>query len=466
MKIKPLLTMASITLFFLTMPQITQAHRTNLNFFNTADEFAQSAINKASSGPNQSKSPSLPSEKAKMGMYNAVMSALSAGSGLTTKSREHAEKALSLLEAPVTDIEFYARGIAYAQLKNYDLAIANFDKAIALNPQRDISYLSRGLAYYYKENYDRAIIDYNNAIKLEPNVTSTDVEQRKDDFHERYQKASGDIHKLIQADPEPWFYWFRRGVAYDERGKAYVNKGDYDRAIADFTMFIQLNPDHADAYDHRGAAYGEKGDLDQAIADFDRAIQLNPRLQSAYENRDYAYKLKADKVRARTNSDKKDQPSQTETLVSRSPGKANDNNAIPPPSVTTNGELPPARKSAVDQMIEDAKKRGEVVLTRCLEDCEKSEDHITDGVESGRALELPRPVYPAIAVAAHASGEVQVQVLIDTDGTVIAATVVSGHPLLQAAAATAARGARFSPTKHEGKLVKVTGVIRYYFVAK
>jgi len=72
----------------------------------------------------------------------------------------------------------------------------------------------------------------------------------------------------------------------------------------------------------------------------------------------------------------------------------------------------------------------------------------------------------ALAVAAHASGEVQVQVLIDTDGTVIAATVVSGHPLLQATAATAARGARFSPTKYKGELVKITGVIRYYFVAK
>src|ERR1044072_7147245 len=137
MRIRPLLTIASITFSFLCMPQITRAQRTNLNSSNLANAFAQSTINKSSREPKQSKNRSVvPSEKAKMGMYNAVMSALSAGSGLTTKSREHAEKALSLLEAPVTDIEFYARGIAYAQLKNYDLAIANFDKAIALNPDR------------------------------------------------------------------------------------------------------------------------------------------------------------------------------------------------------------------------------------------------------------------------------------------------------------------------------------------
>lgn len=272
MRIEPLLTMASITLFFLTIPQITQAHRTNLNFFNTADEFAQSAINKVSREPNQSKSTSAPpTEKAKMGMYHAVMSALSRGDGLITRSREHAEQALLSLESPVTDIEFYAKGIAYRQLGNDDLAIVNFDKAIELNPQRFISYLSRGLAYRDKKKYEKAIADFDRAIELESKMTSTDVEQ-KNDFNERMEKASGDIHKLIQLKPEPWFYWFKRGVAYDERGKAYLRKGDYDRAIADFNTFIQLYPNQTDAYHNRGGAYGLKGDYDRAIADFDRAI--------------------------------------------------------------------------------------------------------------------------------------------------------------------------------------------------
>jgi TonB family protein len=121
-------------------------------------------------------------------------------------------------------------------------------------------------------------------------------------------------------------------------------------------------------------------------------------------------------------------------------------------------------KSAVDKLLEEAKKRGEVVLARCLQDCENSGDQITGDVETGRALELPKPVYPAIAAAAHASGDVQIQLLIDTDGTVIAAAAVSGHPLLQAASVAAARGARFSPTKFNGEPVKVTGVITYRFV--
>lgn len=291
MRVKCLLTIASITCFFLTIPEITPAGRSKQNFSSTANEFAQT-IKKPSTEPNKSKTSSaLPSEKAKMGMYNAVMSALSAGAGLRTKARDHAEKALSLLESPVTDIEFYARGIAYTQLKNYDLAIVNFDQAIELNPQRVISYLSRGLAHSYKENYDRAIIDYNKAIQLDSNPTSADVEQTKTDVNKSDENGT-DFHALVQANPEPWFDWFSRGAAYDKRGVAYLKKEDYDRAIADFTMFIQLNPNLADAYDHRGTAYGQKGELDRAIADFDRAIQLNPRLKSAHDHRAFAYKLK------------------------------------------------------------------------------------------------------------------------------------------------------------------------------
>src|SRR5689334_1865440 len=91
---------------------------------------------------------------------------------------------------------------------------------------------------------------------------------------------------------------------------------------------------------------------------------------------------------------------------------------------------------------------------------------ISGGVLNGKALSLPKPAYPPIARAAHASGTVVVQVLIDENGNVVSAHAVSGHPLLQAAAVGAARSAKFSPTKLSGQPVKVTGVIQYNFVAQ
>jgi TonB family protein len=99
---------------------------------------------------------------------------------------------------------------------------------------------------------------------------------------------------------------------------------------------------------------------------------------------------------------------------------------------------------------------------------EKATPHapISGGVLNGKAIYLAKPAYPPSARAAHASGSVTVQVLIDENGKVLTAHAVSGHPLLQASAISAARASKFTPTKLSGQQVKVSGVIVYNFVAQ
>ena len=89
---------------------------------------------------------------------------------------------------------------------------------------------------------------------------------------------------------------------------------------------------------------------------------------------------------------------------------------------------------------------------------------VSGGVLNGKATSLPKPAYPPAARAVRAGGSVSVQVLIDESGRVVSASAVSGHPLLRAAAVSAAQGARFSPTLLSGQPVKVSGVITYNFV--
>ena len=121
-------------------------------------------------------------------------------------------------------------------------------------------------------------------------------------------------------------------------------------------------------------------------------------------------------------------------------------------------------KNSVDRMLEDAAKRGETIVNTCItEDCANDAAKI-DGLQTGRAIRLPKPTYPPIARAAHAEGEVEVKVIISEEGMVIAAASIGGHPLLQAASVSAAREAQFAPTLLNGKAVKVVGVIKYTFV--
>jgi outer membrane biosynthesis protein TonB len=133
------------------------------------------------------------------------------------------------------------------------------------------------------------------------------------------------------------------------------------------------------------------------------------------------------------------------------------------PATTTE---PEQAKSEVELALKEAEKRGETVLAACLENCKEDDRDKQEGLERGRALVLPKPVYPTIAAQAHAAGQVQVKVLIGLDGKVIAAAAIEGHPLLQFTSVRAARDATFTPTKLNGKPVKVVGVIVYNFVSQ
>lgn len=89
---------------------------------------------------------------------------------------------------------------------------------------------------------------------------------------------------------------------------------------------------------------------------------------------------------------------------------------------------------------------------------------ISGGVLNGKTTSMPQPAYPPAARAVQASGTVNVQVTVDEQGMVVSASAVSGHPLLRAAAESAARKAEFAPVKLSGVPVKITGILIYNFI--
>lgn len=88
---------------------------------------------------------------------------------------------------------------------------------------------------------------------------------------------------------------------------------------------------------------------------------------------------------------------------------------------------------------------------------------ISGGVVNGKAISLPKPVYPAEAKEGNINGSVNVEIIIDRSGNVISAKAVSGHILLQNPAVEAAKEAKFHPTLLEGVPVEVSGTIVYNF---
>ena len=89
--------------------------------------------------------------------------------------------------------------------------------------------------------------------------------------------------------------------AYSNRGIAWRNKGEFDRAIADITEAIRLDPllrtaNHTSAYFGRGNVYYTKKDYGNAIADYTRVIERDANDALALYWRGRARQMNGDKV--------------------------------------------------------------------------------------------------------------------------------------------------------------------------
>jgi len=85
------------------------------------------------------------------------------------------------------------------------------------------------------------------------------------------------LTKLIALDPrcetpyrDFYFnYYYNRGVLY-----GYLSQ--WDKAIADYTKAIEINPRHDLAWGNRGVCYSDLGNLDNAVSDVAMAVKVNP----------------------------------------------------------------------------------------------------------------------------------------------------------------------------------------------
>jgi tetratricopeptide (TPR) repeat protein len=218
MKSKVVLIIGSLALLIFAAPKTASAQATtNITSSNQSNESQKKPRDASEYDQN-----------ARMGMYFAVMCELSSSNGQTEQARVYAENAVTYLQNPGDEFEFYAKGAAYVVLKNYDLALANFDQVIQHDPQNIIGYIRRGRLRSLRGDFTLALKDFDKAIQLDADRSN---EQSKV-FSKREKDPSTED---IQRDPRPWFDNLRPGAAYLDRGRTYLQQDDNDRAIADFT---------------------------------------------------------------------------------------------------------------------------------------------------------------------------------------------------------------------------------------
>jgi len=87
-------------------------------------------------------------------------------------------------------------------------------------------------------------------------------------------------------------------LAYNNRGVARSQRGDYEGAGRDYDEAIRLEPRYAGAFFNRGVLRGQTQNITGALSDYGTAILLDPRYAAAYYNRGLLFDAQGDTNRA------------------------------------------------------------------------------------------------------------------------------------------------------------------------
>ena len=169
---------------------------------------------------------------------------------------------------PDNQFVFVNRGNIYNNhFRDYEAAIADYNKTIEINPKFSWSYLNRAIALGRLKRWDEAIADYGRAIELDINYADA-YNGRAWSYCKigKFEEALVDIDRALKLKPNEANY-------FDTRADAYIGLKRYDDALADLNTAVKLSPEGWLFY-RRGEIYQLMGDDAKAKVDFDKAKQL------------------------------------------------------------------------------------------------------------------------------------------------------------------------------------------------
>ncbi|MET3334482.1 MULTISPECIES: caspase family protein [Bradyrhizobium] len=145
----------------------------------------------------------------------------------------------------------------------------------------------RAVGWNKKGDYAKVITDATEAIRLQPSQAAYNL--RGSAYYDKgeYDIAIADFDDALKLGPPS-------GIIFHNRGNAWRGKHDYAKAIADYDMSIKADPKSAFSFQNRGISKQALGDLDDALADINQAIRLDPSLPQPLINRTAIWRAKGD----------------------------------------------------------------------------------------------------------------------------------------------------------------------------
>ena len=174
---------------------------------------------------------------------------------------------------------YYTRGFARRKLGYFKESVSDFTKAMEFSPNSGFLLLSRMDALVKLENYEDALNDLEKYMQMNPKITELYYEKG------RLQMALKDtieaektFDRFIEIDK-------KNSLAWSARALFHLQKNELDKALVDYNEAIKLKSAFSGDYINRGIINVQKNNYMQALSDYDTAIEMDVENTLAYYNR-------------------------------------------------------------------------------------------------------------------------------------------------------------------------------------
>ena len=223
-----------------------------------------------------------------------------------------------LNEDPLNAQVMHLLGLVAAQTNQFELAIAWFNRAIAIDPLDAKFHNNLATALADANQHLKAITEYEKAIAIDSSFV--DAYYNKAVAHiavRQWQDAVKALQQVLKFQSEFFEAWYllgnalqelkrldeaiscyRRAISINNKyaplffnlGNALHARGDLEQAIENYEHSLTLDVGFIDAYINLGVALKEANQIEKAISIFEKAIELDANSQRTYFNLGNAYK--------------------------------------------------------------------------------------------------------------------------------------------------------------------------------
>ncbi|MFC2130560.1 tetratricopeptide repeat protein [Bacteroidota bacterium] len=161
------------------------------------------------------------------------------------------------------------KGDILYRLERFEEAIEQYSNSIKSNANNKKVYNNRGLAYAQIQDYDNASKDWNTVIQLDSIYRNAYANLGRYYYYiaDDNKKAIPELLQAVKLDTTVDYVYYFLGLSF-----YYTDR--YRESVDWFNKYLAKNPDDIDAYKDRGDSYLELDECDSALSDYQRLVDV------------------------------------------------------------------------------------------------------------------------------------------------------------------------------------------------